>query len=341
MSHQSNSSQIHGQNTVACIWDFDKTLIPGYMQTPLFEHFKIDENLFWREVNNLPSVYLNRGLRISGDTIYLNHLLSYVKNGKMRGLTNRKLMELGSELNFCPGLPFFFKELSTIPQTEEFASHDFKIEHYIISTGISPMIRGSKIFPFIEDVFACEFIESPLPPNYMDQSELSLPLDLEISQVGMTVDNTIKTRFIFEINKGSNKNPSIDVNSSMPHEDRRIPIDQMIYVADGPSDVPVFAVMKQMGGKAYAVYDPSSELEFEQTCELVERGRVHNNGPADYTSKSPTSIWMKQKVREILRRLVKKKMDKLNEKTGRPPTHINVDNTNLKTMDFKQEMFWQ
>ena len=231
--------------------------------------------------------------------------------------------------------------MSTIPQTEEFASHDFKIEHYIISTGISPMIRGSKIFPFIEDVFACEFIESPLPPNYMDQSELSLPLDLEISQVGMTVDNTIKTRFIFEINKGSNKNPSIDVNSSMPHEDRRIPIDQMIYVADGPSDVPVFAVMKQMGGKAYAVYDPSSELEFEQTCELVERGRVHNNGPADYTSKSPTSIWMKQKVREILRRLVKKKMDKLNEKTGRPPTHINVDNTNLKTMDFKQEMFWQ
>ena len=49
----------------------------------------------------------------------------------------------------------------------------------------------------------------------MSQTELSLPLDLEISQVGMTVDNTIKTRFIFEINKGSNKNSSIDVNSSM------------------------------------------------------------------------------------------------------------------------------
>ena len=87
----------------------------------------------------------------------------------------------------------------------------------------------------------------------MSQTELSLPLDLEISQVGMTVDNTIKTRFIFEINKGSNKNSSIDVNSSMPHELRRIPINQMIYVADGPSSVPVFAVIKQMGGLAYAV----------------------------------------------------------------------------------------
>ena len=51
----------------------------------------------------------------------------------------------------------------------------------------------------------------------MSQTELS-PLDLEISQVGMTVDNTIKTRCIFEINKGSNKNPSISVNTSIPHE---------------------------------------------------------------------------------------------------------------------------
>ena len=122
-----------------------------------------------------------------------------------------------------------FEQLKKIPQEQEFASFDFKIEHYVISTGLAQMIRGSKIYAYLEDVFACEFIESPVPPNFMSQTELSLPLDLEISQVGMTVDNTIKTRCIFEINKGSNKNPSIDVNTSIPHEDRRIPIEQMIY----------------------------------------------------------------------------------------------------------------
>ena len=63
----------------------------------------------------------------------------------------------------------------------------------------------------------------------------------------MSVDNTMKTRFIFEINKGCNKNSSIDVNTSLNHSDRRVPISQMIYIADGPSDVPVFAVVKQMG----------------------------------------------------------------------------------------------
>jgi hypothetical protein len=232
-------------------------------------------------------------------------------------------------------------ELVKIAEQAEFAGYDFKIEHYIISTGISKIIQGSKISPYVEDIFACEFIESPLPPNFMSQTELSLPLDLEISQVGMTVDNTIKTRCIFEINKGSNKNSSIDVNTFIPHEDRRVPIDQMIYVADGPSDVPVFTVVKQMGGKTYAVYDPTNEKEFEQSCDLVERSRVHNNGPADYRSTSPTSIWMKQKVKEILRNMIKKRNDQLNERSGAPPKHIQEDNESTNVFLSKQDTFWK
>ena len=326
---------------MACVWDFDKTLIPGYMQRPLFEHYDIDESTFWKEVNKLPSLYLERGLKVSSDTIYLNHLLSYVKNGPLRGLTNQKLKELGSELEFCQGLPDFFNELSQIPQDPEFSSFDFKIEHYVISTGLAPMIKGSKIYPYVEDVFACEFIESPVPPHFMSQTELSLPLDLEISQVGMTVDNTIKTRFIFEINKGSNKNPAIDVNTAMPYEDRRVPIEQMIYVADGPSDVPVFTVVRQMGGKAYAVYDPKNEREFEQTCDLVERSRVHNNGPADYRSTSPTAIWMKQKTREILRGMIKKRQDELSKRAGSPPRHLPETEEGPEDYDSRQSTLWK
>ena len=341
MNLSQQNLKIHNQNIVACIWDFDKTLIPGYMQTPLFKHYGINENVFWKEVNELPDLYGGRGMRVSSDTIYLNHLLSYVKNGPLRGLTNKKLEELGSEINFYPGLPTFFTELNDISSDPEFAKYDFKIEHYIISTGISKIIKGSTIAPFVEDIFACEFIESPLPPNFMNQTELSLPIDLEISQVGMTVDNTIKTRCIFEINKGSNKNSSIDVNTFIPHEDRRVPIEQMIYIADGPSDVPVFTVVKQMGGKTYAVYDPSNEKEFEQSCNLVERSRVHNNGPADYRPSSPTSIWMKQKVKEIFRKMINKRNDQLRDRLGDPPRHIQDGESLQEDGFYKQETFWK
>lgn len=49
------------QNTIACIWDFDKTLIPDYMQSPLFRRYGIDEAGFWEETNKLAEHYRKRG----------------------------------------------------------------------------------------------------------------------------------------------------------------------------------------------------------------------------------------------------------------------------------------
>ena len=81
MNPNIQNRQIHGQNVVACVWDFDKTLIPGYMQKPLFEHFNVDENVFWSEVNQLPekNIYMYLRLRhlivLSGFSVCLVKLL--------------------------------------------------------------------------------------------------------------------------------------------------------------------------------------------------------------------------------------------------------------------------
>ncbi len=39
------------QTVIAVVWDFDKTLIPGNMQTPLFAKYGVDERAFWDEVD--------------------------------------------------------------------------------------------------------------------------------------------------------------------------------------------------------------------------------------------------------------------------------------------------
>ena len=49
------SKQLFSQTVIAMIWDFDKTLLPGYMQEPLFKHYGVDEKSFWAEVNAMPS----------------------------------------------------------------------------------------------------------------------------------------------------------------------------------------------------------------------------------------------------------------------------------------------
>ena len=34
-------------NIIAVIWDFDKTLLNGYMQDPIFAHYGVDGAAFW------------------------------------------------------------------------------------------------------------------------------------------------------------------------------------------------------------------------------------------------------------------------------------------------------
>ena len=99
------------QNTIACIWDFDKTLIPEYMQSPLFKRYGVNESEFWTETNALVEEYHKRGYRLSGEIGYLNHLLTYVLSGRMAGLNNKILKEVGKETTFYLRLPEFFKNL--------------------------------------------------------------------------------------------------------------------------------------------------------------------------------------------------------------------------------------
>ena len=333
-------SNLHGQTVIACIWDFDKTLIPGYMQTPLFEAFGIEEKQFWDEVNELPELYARQGCHVSKDTVYLNHLLSYVKNGPLKGLSNRKLRELGRELRFYPGLPEFFKSIkNSISSDPTFHKYGVTVEHYIISTGLAEMIRGSSIAPYVDGIFGCEFIEKPFPPGYGSQKELEIEEGGEVSQIGVMVDNTIKTRFVFEINKGTNKDPSVDVNANVLPQDRRIPIHNMVYLADGPSDVPVFSVVRRSGGLTFAVYDPESEAEFAQNDSLLQAGRIHSYGPADYREGSSTSMWLRMHVSQIATRICEEKRRAMASRVKEPPRHLHKEVPPTPAVDAQGHLF--
>jgi hypothetical protein len=312
------------QTTIAVIWDFDKTLIPGYMQDPLFKKYSVDGASFWDEVNALPEFYSKQGLElISHDTLYLNHIINYVKHGVFKGLNNSLLRELGREIQFYPGLPDFFKKLRDQVKTiQEYSVYGIEVEHYIVSTGLRQMILGSKIKDYIDGVWACEFIESPAPPKYLSSAPISDRKELEISEIGYVIDNTSKSRAIFEINKGTNKIKDIQVNSFVKPEDRRVPIENMIYIADGPSDIPVFSIVNQYGGKTFAVYQPSNKKEFEQVNRLQKQNRIQAFGPADYTSNSEMYMIIESAVDDIAKKIANNKNMAMKAKTGQPPTHL-------------------
>jgi hypothetical protein len=313
------------QNIIACIWDFDKTLIPDYMQSPVFRRYGIDEPTFWQEVNALVDHYHRRGYRLSSEIGYLNHLLTYVLAGPLAGLSNKVLRECGAELAFYPGLPEFFPlARSWVREKPDYQKHEIQLEHYIVSTGLAEMIRGSAISAHADGIWACEFIENPLQPGFLRQRELGLSAEAEIAQIGMMIDNTTKTRALFEINKGTNKHPAIDVNSKVSAEDRRIPFQNMIYIADGPSDIPSFSVVKGAGGLAYAVYNPARPDEFAQNDRLRQVGRIDHYGPADYSAGTATANWLRLHIHEICDRIVAEGESAVARRTSKPPRHLNI-----------------
>jgi len=306
------SNQLFTQTVIAVVWDFDKTLIPGYMQEPLFEHFGVEEKAFWGEVNALPAKYLRGGVElISTEILYLNHILDYVADGRFSGLTNAQLKKLGSRLEFYPGIPDLFSTLKRAVEKEAtFQQHDITVEHYVISTGLRQMILGSVIADRVDGVWGCELLEE-------GEGE-----GAQLSRLGYVLDNTSKTRALFEINKGANKHSAIDVNSAMDESERRIPFENMIYLADGPSDVPVFSLLNRNGGKTYAVYKSADDREFKQVYELQQQKRVQAIGPADYREGSQTCMWLTTVIREIGERIVGNRERMLGDSLGAPPRHL-------------------
>ncbi len=301
------------QTTIALVWDFDKTLIPGYMQRPLFERYGVDERRFWQEVNALNERYRQMGCeQVSNELAYLNHVLEYTERGIFAGLNNTVLGELGAALELYPGLPEFFATLrSLVRERPEFAHHDIQVEHYVVSTGFTRTIRGSAIASELDGVWGCEFVERDTDDGPV------------LHRIAYVLDNTTKTRAVFEINKGVNRHPEIDVNDAIPEADRRVPFQNMIYIADGPSDVPVFSVIHRNGGRTFGVYNPHSRKEFRQVARLQDQGRIDMMGPADYRDGTQTSMWLTNAVEDIARRIVRDRERALGDKVGRAPRHLN------------------
>lgn len=310
---------LYTQSTIALIWDFDKTLTHGYMQEPLFTEYGVDGQKFWAEVNALEEYYGDKSLdgpaRVGKDTIYLNHILTYVRKGIFTDLTNKKLRELGARVRLAPGLPEFFDRMRDIAKEDKYAKHDISIEHYIVSTGLRPMIEGSRINKSVQGIWACELLPEAAAPGFREQP----PGDRSpvVAQVGYTIDNTSKTRAIFEINKGVNKNSNIEVNTVVPEDQRRVPIQNMIYIADGPSDVPSFSLVNSKGGRTLGVYAPG-DANYDNAALLEEQGRVNSIAEANYTPNSPADRWLRRTIRQMADRIVEDRESVLASYSGTP-----------------------
>lgn len=300
-------------NVIAVIWDFDKTLVDGYMQDPIFEEYNVDASEFWKEVNALPEKYMKeQDVKVNSDLIYLNQFINDAKpGGRFAGLNNKKLLSYGKKLKFYPGVPEIFEKTKHLLDNDTLCGeYNIKVEHYIVSTGFAQVIKGSTLINYVSRIWGCELIE-----NCEDEN------NPYISEIAYTIDNTSKTKAIFEINKGANKDHDVDVNVKMNLNQRRVDFKNMIYIADGPSDVPAFSVIKGRGGATFAIYPHGNISAFKQVEKLRQDDRIDMFAEADYSDNTTANMWICNKIQEFAERIKEQEKSKL-QNSNESPKHL-------------------
>ena len=299
-------------NIIAVIWDCDKTLIDGYMQDPIFRDYSIDPKKFWKEVDAEAEKYEKIGIRVNKDTYYLNYFIKCAHNGRLKGLNNEKLREYGGKQKFYKGIPEIFEKTKQMFKNDDtYAEYGIQVEHYIVSTGFAEVIRGSELMPFVDEIWGCELLETKDAEG-----------NQAIGEVLYTIDNTTKTRAIFEINKGIGKIDGIQVNSKIPEVNRRVHFENMIYIADGPSDIPAFSVVKKNGGATFAIY-PKGDMDAMRQVEQMRRdGRVDMYAEADYSEKTTAYMWITNQIQTIADRIRDTEKEKITSSASGVPHHL-------------------
>ena len=96
----------------------------------------------------------------------------------------------------------------------------------------------------------------------------------------------------------------------------------MIYIADGPSDVPAFSVIKKGGGSTFAIYPKSDLKAFQQVEKLREDNRVDMYAEADYSEGTTTYMWITNKIEELAQNIVNEEKRKLDASISESPKHL-------------------
>lgn len=242
---------------LALIYDFDKTLSPKDMQE--FHYIKslgYDNPVdFWKECDKF-----SRENNCDGILSYM-----YLMIMKNKNLTRSQLIEEGKYIELYKGVKTWFKRINDYGK-----KHNVDVEHYVISSGLSDIIKGTEIAKEFKKIYACSYA-------YDKNGKVLWP--------SRVVNYTMKTQYLFRINKGVlNETNDEDLNSSTPDTEKYIALENMIYFGDGSTDVPSMKVVLQNGGITIAVFGDDSKRKNAE--KLYSDKRASFAVKADYSKGS-------------------------------------------------------
>lgn len=152
---------------------------------------------------------------------------------------------------------------------------EIAVEYYLVSSGIIDIVRNTDLAHNFKAMWGCEF-------HYAE--------DGEVRFIKRIVSHVEKLRYLRQIARGIEQEERTaapeEVFGEPAPQDIYLPLSQVVYIGDGASDVPAFALMAQAGGVAIGVNKATDGQGWKPSARVDADERVSNLAPPDYRAGS-------------------------------------------------------
>jgi 2-hydroxy-3-keto-5-methylthiopentenyl-1-phosphate phosphatase len=283
---------------IAIVWDFDGTLTPQDSTTKvvdILQSGKADD--FWKTVKSLRGDGRRPQWRhiLASDAPIWMYALSRIAFAQRVPL-NTEFFEqfIKPHIELYPNVASFLRKLKLLEETKLFKAAKIEIHFFIVTAGLQELVELLLPVDLVRWTFGCRYQINAY------EGDRARPESIPV----FCMDETMKTRSLFEISKGSFADRNKSVNIRVREEDRWALFRDMIYVGDGDTDVPSLSLVRSQGGMGIAVYDPKKpkdavekrlrQMRLDRRADLIT--------PANFDSNSELFNFLSARCTQIAQR---------------------------------------
>lgn len=271
------------RNRIVLVFDFDETLAPDSYNA-LLTHLGFEPETFRRE--------RLRPLVDAGwdDTLAKFHLL--IAESRRRDdfrVTRDDFVQTAATLELFPGVPEMFGRVRTFARE---LIPDVAVEFYLLTGGMLEIPRASGIADEFEMMWGGELL--------FDEAG-------ELDFVKRAVRDPDKRRYLLKLVKGleiDDPQRTQDVQQQVDEREWYVPFSQVVYVGDGSSDMPAYAMFNDRSGLALGVVEADHIRNWEGYSGMRDGRRLENLAPVDYREGSELMNSLLLAVDSICKRML-------------------------------------
>ena len=303
------------KNRISIVWDFDGTLTPKDSTSITVNHLTKKEKtdkLFWKYVKTIQRRGNNNVGKGKKGLTRIEEVLSSDAPTWMFALSRLAFVRkvplnfqffnqyIAPHVQLFPGVISFLNSIKNLSCNERYKKQHIEIHHFIVSAGLKDLIDA--IFKsqkgLFTETFGCRYEITFVEERFIDEPE-SIPV--------FCMDETMKTRAIFDICKGTFdlKNKDLNVNKKLNESELWCPFENLIYIGDGPTDIPALSLTRGKGGLGIVVFNPKSDkntlkkrlenMSLDQRADLIT--------PANFTKSGDLYKYIKSHIYHILQKI--------------------------------------